>query len=524
MMSMATATERRAGAGPPDGGYGWIVLAACSICLFTVISSSRIGGLVFVEILEIYDASRTEASLVLVTCRMFAFLSAPVVGFLLAKYNYRVILCTGGFLMSSAMVLSSLTTSYWQLLISYGCILGIGSNFIMVSSTLVVGLYFVKRRSFAMGILYSVAGCGGFVMPILFNFLLELYRFHGAILIVGAILMHSCACGLLVRQPTWTQGMNQKQLDNESVATESGDGRHSPTSEKKRSEANGSAAPVIEIGNSRRSSKDSLESAAPEERQPFVDAHGDVYNSINVKAEPEKASLPSKLSTMGAIRRDLSIFKDGLFLLQLINRVFVMITLTNFLPLMPDFVEHEVSKGAISKQDVAFILSMSSIGDIIVRFAIGSVLDKLPWATKHSYAVFSILSGVIVLTFQFAESYTHLMIGSVLFGLVTGNCIVVQFVLEVELMGTDRARVAHGITQFCIGVTNMLAGILLGYLRDKLGSYKVCLSLMGGLGIIGGLVWVFERPLTKCLPPPSQSLPDVLQVSAEDEENRDNSV
>ena len=59
----------------PDGGYGWVVLAACGVCMFMVISVGRIGGLVFVEIIKEHQVTRTEAMTVLIVGRMFAFMA-----------------------------------------------------------------------------------------------------------------------------------------------------------------------------------------------------------------------------------------------------------------------------------------------------------------------------------------------------------------------------------------------------------------------------------------------------------------
>lgn len=60
-------------------------------------------------------------------------------------------------------------------------------------------MYFTKRRALANGICVSGTAAGSFVFPILIEYLIAKFGFHGTLLLLGAGMLHVCVSATLYR-------------------------------------------------------------------------------------------------------------------------------------------------------------------------------------------------------------------------------------------------------------------------------------------------------------------------------------
>lgn len=60
-------------------------------------------------------------------------------------------------------------------------------------------MYFNKRRALANGICVSGTAAGSFVFPILIEYLIQKFGFHGTLLLLGAGMLHVCVSATLYR-------------------------------------------------------------------------------------------------------------------------------------------------------------------------------------------------------------------------------------------------------------------------------------------------------------------------------------
>jgi MFS family permease len=70
----------------------------------------------------------------------------------------RTLLSLGSFLVILGLMMTSLVKQYYQAFLAQGVCFGIGAGMIFVPSLAVVSTYFVKHRSFALGV--AIAGSG----------------------------------------------------------------------------------------------------------------------------------------------------------------------------------------------------------------------------------------------------------------------------------------------------------------------------------------------------------------------------
>jgi MFS family permease len=73
---------------------------------------------------------------------------------------YHVLFAVGMLLQVCGMMLTSLSTKYYQVFLSQGVVVGIGSGVIFTCGVSIVGTYFATKRSFAMGLVASGSSVG----------------------------------------------------------------------------------------------------------------------------------------------------------------------------------------------------------------------------------------------------------------------------------------------------------------------------------------------------------------------------
>lgn len=69
----------------------------------------------------------------------------------------------------------------------------------VIIGIIIVSMYFNKRRALANGICVSGTAAGSFVFPILIEYLIQKFGFHGTLLLLGAGMLHVCVSASLYR-------------------------------------------------------------------------------------------------------------------------------------------------------------------------------------------------------------------------------------------------------------------------------------------------------------------------------------
>ncbi|OAA82345.1 Major facilitator superfamily domain, general substrate transporter [Akanthomyces lecanii RCEF 1005] len=153
---------------PPDGGTtAWLVVLGgwcTAFCSFGWLNS--IG--VFQQYYQKVLLHNQNAS------------TGPIVGMLFDKYGPRYLLLAGTLMHVFGIMMASISTQYWQILLAQGVCSGIGVSAVFQPPLSCVAGYFNKRRGAAFGILSTGASVGGVVWPIMVTHLIKLVGFGWA--------------------------------------------------------------------------------------------------------------------------------------------------------------------------------------------------------------------------------------------------------------------------------------------------------------------------------------------------------
>src|SRR5712692_1239179 len=141
---------------------GWFIVASLFVTLFLVFGSGYdTGGLFFPQLLKHFGWSRTKLSGLTGALAFSAGLSSPLIGWMLDRFEARVVMVGGAALAALAFVLASQANSFAPMLAAY-LVLGVGiGGATLLPCSLVIANWFGARRGLAMGIAIGGTSLGG---------------------------------------------------------------------------------------------------------------------------------------------------------------------------------------------------------------------------------------------------------------------------------------------------------------------------------------------------------------------------
>ena len=167
--------------------YGWVVVIACLI-IGTIIFGTRYSFGVFFKSLESeFSLTRGTTSGVFSVYMLLCCVFGVLGGWALDKYGPRIVTLLMGVFTGLSLLLTSQTDSPWQLFISYGLLLaiGTGATYTVVMST--TSRWFEKKRGLALGIVGSGGGLGIVVMAPLATYLISNLAWRMSFIVMGLI-------------------------------------------------------------------------------------------------------------------------------------------------------------------------------------------------------------------------------------------------------------------------------------------------------------------------------------------------
>ncbi|KAL4820665.1 major facilitator superfamily domain-containing protein [Aspergillus spinulosporus] len=169
---------------PPDGGlraWGTVIGALCGMFVsFGWISC--IG--VFIDYYKTHLLQNVSTSAItwITSLEYFMmFFGGPFVGVLFDNFGPHLILLTGSFLHIFGLMMISISSKYYQILLAQGICSPIGTSALFHISINCVNTWFRRRRALALGITASGSGFGGIIFPIMLTRITQQLDFDWAI-------------------------------------------------------------------------------------------------------------------------------------------------------------------------------------------------------------------------------------------------------------------------------------------------------------------------------------------------------
>lgn len=185
---------------PPDGGWGWVVVAASFYCCAVIDGFSSVVGILLPKLIDHYEG--TSASTMALSGSLYAgmfLLSGIVASCSINKLGCKATTIIGSLVTTASFLASTFAPSEHIFILLFGVCGGFGMGFVYLPASVMVNYYFYHRRGLANGISCSGSGAGILILSPLADFLAEYYGWKGCLIIMAGVALQCVACGALMR-------------------------------------------------------------------------------------------------------------------------------------------------------------------------------------------------------------------------------------------------------------------------------------------------------------------------------------
>lgn len=461
----------------PDGGWGWWCVVGCALAHFFIGGFERSGGILLLQLQSKFGSGTSSTTWIISLSATLRLLLGPLASVLSNKFSCRRVVIAGGLIFSAGVMISAFMPELEILYLTYGILGGLGKSFAYAPGLVIVGQYFKKRRSLAVGVATAGGGLGTLLLPPLFEILFEEWGFTGAFIILAGFPLHLCISGGLYRPLVDNKDKHRKLKDDETDDIELMPLRH-------KEEVDG-------VNN--------------------TDDHITKSAESDELTEKEKNALLIKRPSLKEIKRkilgkddheskkliDLTLLKNSRFLTFCIGICFLSLAFNSVLIFIPPLAKDL----GLTRLQGAYILSISGLFDILGRLGSGVILNlkKIKPFRMIIYNTAMFLLGFLTFTLPLSSSFIALSIAGAFYGLLTGIYTSQKSVILADILGSESLNSSFGILICFQGIGTLLGPPFTGFLKDVSHSYDdgfyfvACVTLLGACTLTIGNVYFYFR-------------------------------
>ncbi|KAK6337382.1 hypothetical protein TWF730_002783 [Orbilia blumenaviensis] len=205
------------GEGFPDGGRkAWLCVLGTWLCLFSAFGLMNAIG-VFQAYYKAYllpQYTDSQLSWIMGFYLFFVFAGGVFAGTIFDIYGPTYLIIGGTICLPFGMVLISISTKYWHLLLAQSFLVGGGTAMTFYASIGSVTTWFYHRRAMAIGIASTGGGVGGIFFPLVMSHLLRHLGFAWTTRLFGLVYLGtlSLACVLVKSRLTHAKSLKARRI------------------------------------------------------------------------------------------------------------------------------------------------------------------------------------------------------------------------------------------------------------------------------------------------------------------------
>jgi MFS family permease len=170
--------------------YAWVVAAVAFVALVGAAAFRAAPGPLMVPLHDELGWSITTMSAAVSVNLVLYGLTAPFAAALMERFGLRRVTSVALVLIAAGAGLSALATAAWQLMLTWGLLVGLGTgSMALVFAATVANAWFVQRRGLVMGILTAGGAAGQLVFLPLVAYLATTTSWQVASLLVAAVVL-----------------------------------------------------------------------------------------------------------------------------------------------------------------------------------------------------------------------------------------------------------------------------------------------------------------------------------------------
>ncbi|KAH8283546.1 hypothetical protein KR018_005490 [Drosophila ironensis] len=438
----------------PDGGYGWVVVAAVALINMTNQSILSVFGQLFVGELRLMQGDTFTAALITNLNSLALNFSGLLIGPAIKSFKPRNVAACGCLLVSGGLALCAFASRSWHFIAGYSGCVGLGLGLISPSTFMAISSYFSSRRGRAVGVSLAGAGLGQVLIPHLVRYLLENHGFRYAVLAMSALSLTGLI-GAMFLKPLNPPAKHNNHRHLRLLAD--GD------------QADKSAGLQIVVVPAEQAKGKGAGAGAGEQQPP-------------AKTE----SVCSRLSQRLVQAMDLELLKDLVFWSIIVGMALVYTATINFTMIFPGFLGQTAG---LDSQLVAFCMSAVAGADIVCRLLLPVLTDhlRIPYRVVFLVGTAGLFVGRCVLAQS--QELPVIVTMSVLIGVMKSATVLNNNLTISAHCRSEKLAGGLGLSMISKGVVVITVGQLLGWVRDFADSYVTCLYAQGALLLLVVLAW-----------------------------------
>ncbi|XP_070535229.1 monocarboxylate transporter 12-like [Ptychodera flava] len=445
---------------PPEGGWGWVIVAASFTGLVISAGSWYSFGVLYVAFLDAFGESNTATAWINGIFNIFYALSANYGVALSKRFGHRKTVMAAGVLASVGIFTSAFTTMLHHLYITYGILTGIGHGLTYVVYIEIVSLYFNKRFKVAIGLALAGTGAGQLFFSIVTQTLVDRYGWRGALIILSGIASHVCVVGALLRPLKVKHRHDQYSKGRNEIFR---------------------AGMANEYGH--------INNNADEQMTPFETC--ELTGSSETKRRRNHAT-PSRwkrichgyFTSCFIAVYDISLFKNPTFVVLL----FIIVGQTCGIVASSVHIVKRARDFGISNIQSTYVPAVMGLAQMIGRPGVGAIGHVTKLHPCVIYAVCMFVCGISLIFSVYMRSFTAQITVIAIFGISTGGYVIHNAIVVKLLLGHE--KLGHTISFFnvIIGIWSLLFSPLGGWIRDTSKSYDGYFWLAGIAELIAAVL------------------------------------
>ncbi|KAJ8968756.1 hypothetical protein NQ314_002129 [Rhamnusium bicolor] len=505
---------------PPDGGWGWLIVFACGFSNLSTFPMFQQFGLVFRGKFEELEISETKTTTVINLNSAFNAGMGLINGPLFRKFSYRKVAMFGSCLVASSLLLCTFCESFWAYLIFYAMCYGSGIGITQSSNALALNTYFKEKRRIATGFSWTTTALGPIVWPYIIVALNELYGMEGTLLLFSGFALHAFVCSLLLQPVEWHTKF--KSNVPESVQLLEKPETQNPTNNVGKLSRKGSRSifssqylrneddpihtgyeitdpgtPMMIKSNdgwysqsrSQLGSRVSLSS-----NKAFKQSSG--QNSLGVSKRPSYSNLVDH--GRESRKRERKVSQSKPIIKEEVEDPGNDIKKEEIKPLKgTEEYPNEKEEFNFGKYETATFMSLLGATDIVVRFFIPFIADRVGWSNKTFFllGVMSMALGRIILVHT--QTYSMGLFVAVIIGAGKALRTIFMALVIPSYVPLERLPAASGLQLATSGLLFIILGPVVGWVREAVQNYVITLHILNICTYATAVAWTIERFLTR---------------------------
>ena len=167
--------------------YGWVVIGAGLLIAVISLGTRSSFGVFFKSIESEFNLTRGATSGIFSVSMLLCCIVSILGGWASDRYGPKIVTFMMGSFLGISLILTSQSNSTWQLLITYGLLLSLGTGGIFPVLNSTASRWFHKKRGIALGITTSGTALGVIVIPPFATYFISHFDWRTAFLVLGVV-------------------------------------------------------------------------------------------------------------------------------------------------------------------------------------------------------------------------------------------------------------------------------------------------------------------------------------------------